>query len=139
MLYIACNLKQYFLKVPPKLPKVHRQDHQEIPFLHRARQAIRQESKHPVHSPKECAYLKRGKDNEGFSDILTIYSLKNSELVMDMISEFRVLYETVDVRYETGEEAQEGMTVSEHIHALNTRILSGNGPRAICIVKSPPH
>ena len=77
-------------------------------------------------------YIPR-KDNEGFSDILTIYSLKNSELVMDMISEFRVLYETVDVRYETGEEAQEGMTVSEHIHALNTRILSGNGPDVLIL------
>ncbi|MDE7324783.1 MAG: extracellular solute-binding protein, partial [Lachnospiraceae bacterium] len=72
-------------------------------------------------------YVKR-KEGEEFLDTLTVYSLENSELVIDMIAEFIMKYPEIDVHYETGEGTQGSTMISDHIRALNTRILAGDGP-----------
>lgn len=72
-------------------------------------------------------YIPREKGKE-FLDTLTVYSLEKSELIIDMIAEFKTQYPKIDVRYETGDGEEGGTLFSDHIRALNTRILAGDGP-----------
>jgi hypothetical protein len=72
-------------------------------------------------------YVPREKGKE-FLDTLTVYSLEKSELIIDMIAEFKIQYPKIDVCYETGEGGKGSTLLSDHIRALNTRILAGDGP-----------
>lgn len=73
------------------------------------------------------------KESDAFLGTLTVYSLETSELVIDMIGEFMMQYPQIDVYYETGEGAEGATLVSDRIRALNTRILSGDGPDIIIL------
>jgi len=72
-------------------------------------------------------YVPKEKGKE-FLDTLTVYSLEKSELIIDMIAEFKMQHPKIDVRYETGEGGKGSTLLSDHIRALNTKILAGDGP-----------
>lgn len=59
---------------------------------------------------------------------LTVYSLKNNDVILDMISEFQTEYPDIEILYETGEGSDGSVTAADHIRALNARILAGDGP-----------
>lgn len=65
---------------------------------------------------------------EEFLGALTVYSVETNEMIIDMIAEFRMQYPEIDVYYETAKESERSTTISDHIRALNTRILAGDGP-----------
>ena len=66
--------------------------------------------------------------SEEFLGVLTVYSVETNEMLIDMIAEFRMQYPEIDVYYETAEGSEGSTTISDHIRALNTRILAGDGP-----------
>lgn len=68
------------------------------------------------------------REEDDFLGTLTVYSLETNELVIDMIAEFMMQYPQIDVYYETGEGAEGATLASDRVRALNTRILSGDGP-----------
>ncbi len=68
------------------------------------------------------------KEDDDFLGTLTVYSLETNELIIDMIAEFMMQYPQIDVYYETGEGAEGATLASDRVRALNTRILSGDGP-----------
>lgn len=72
-------------------------------------------------------YSKR-KPDEKFLGELTVYSLDNNDMVLDIIAQFQMRHPDIDVFYETGEGAEGSTTAADHIRALNARILSGDGP-----------
>ncbi len=59
---------------------------------------------------------------------LTVYSLQNNDVILDMISEFQNKYPDIEIIYETGEGAEGSVTIADRIRALNARILAGDGP-----------
>lgn len=59
---------------------------------------------------------------------LTVYSLQNNDVILDMISEFQNKYPDIEIIYETGEWAEGSVTIADRIRALNARILAGDGP-----------
>jgi len=64
---------------------------------------------------------------------LTVYSLENNELILDMISEFQDQYPDIELIYETGEGADGSISMSDRIRALNARILAGDGPDVLLL------
>ncbi|MDE7327193.1 MAG: hypothetical protein K2N63_13120, partial [Lachnospiraceae bacterium] len=66
-----------------------------------------------------------GLKENGQSSFLTVYSLKNSELVQKLIEGFSSRYPEIEIRCEIG---QEGVSFSEQIEALTARLAAGMGP-----------
>ena len=81
-------------------------------------------------------YAKRDPD-ENFIGTLTVYSLKTSELIIDMIAEFQMRHPEIDVFYETGEVSEGSVTTADCIRALNARILAGDGPDLLVLDDLP--
>ena len=77
-------------------------------------------------------YAPAGADDK-IDNYLTIYSLQNNDVILDMISEFQSNYPDTKIIYETGEGAEGSVTVADHIRALNARILAGNGPDVLVL------
>lgn len=72
-------------------------------------------------------YAKRNPNDE-FLGELTVYSLENSDLVLNIVSQFQTRHPEMDVFYETGDGAEGSTTAADRIRALNARILAGDGP-----------
>lgn len=72
-------------------------------------------------------YAARNPDDE-FIGELTVYSLENSDLILEIVAQFQTKHPEIDVFYETGEGAEGSTTAADHIRALNARILAGDGP-----------
>lgn len=77
-------------------------------------------------------YAPAGADDK-IDNYLTIYSLQNNDVILDMISGFRSNYPDTQIIYETGEGAEGSVTAADHIRALNARILAGNGPDVLVL------
>ncbi len=70
---------------------------------------------------------------EEFLGSFTIYSLKDSDLILDMVAEFQAGHPEIDVFYETSEGGEGSTTATDHIRALNARILAGDGPDVLVL------
>jgi hypothetical protein len=66
--------------------------------------------------------------NDEFLGELTVYSLENSDLILNIVSQFQTKHPEMDVFYETGDGAEGSTTAADRIRALNARILAGDGP-----------
>ncbi len=62
------------------------------------------------------------------TNFLTLYSLRNNDVILDMISEYQNMYPNIEIIYETKEGAEGSITTADCIRALNARILAGDGP-----------
>lgn len=72
-------------------------------------------------------YAPAGEDDK-IDNYLTVYSLQNNDVILDMISEFQNKYPDTKIICETGEGAEGSITVADRIRTLNARILAGDGP-----------
>ncbi len=81
-------------------------------------------------------YAQRNPEEE-FIGTLTVYSLKTSELLIDMVAEFQMQHPEIDVFYETGEGSEGSVTTADCIRALNARILAGDGPDILVLDDLP--
>lgn len=71
--------------------------------------------------------------NEEFLGEFTVYSLEESDLIFDLVAEFKTKHPEFDVFYETGEGGEGSTTAADRIRALNARILSGDGPDVLVL------
>ncbi len=72
-------------------------------------------------------------EEEKRMDSFVVYSLRRNDIILDLISEFQNQYPEIELIYETGEGAEGAVTVSDHIRALNTGILAGDGPDVLLL------
>ncbi len=70
---------------------------------------------------------------------LVIYGLYDNETIRQAISTFRKKYPEVFVRFETGLSGEDGMTKTDAVKNLNTRLLAGEGPDLILLDELPLH
>lgn len=71
-------------------------------------------------------------DNE-----LVVYTLKDNLTAETLVSDFRKKHPEVYVRYEVGMAGSNAKNVSDAINALNTEIMSGNGPDVLVLNNLP--
>lgn len=71
--------------------------------------------------------------NEEFLGEFTVYSLDESDLILDLVAEFQTKHPEFDVFYETGEGGEGSTTAADRIRALNARILAGDGPDVLVL------
>ena len=77
-------------------------------------------------------YVPAGQEDKA-DKFLTIYSLKNNDVILDMISEFQTKYPDTEIVYETGEGSEGSITIADRIRVLNARILAGDGPDVLVL------
>ena len=64
---------------------------------------------------------------------LTVYSLYPQDTLMQLISQYQKAHPEAAVTLEVGLTGEDGVTESDAIRTLNTRILAGDGPDLICL------
>lgn len=64
---------------------------------------------------------------------LTVYSLYPQDTLMQLISQYQKAHPETAVTLEVGLTGEDGVTESDAIRTLNTRILAGDGPDLICL------
>lgn len=68
---------------------------------------------------------------------LTIYSLKKNNIIQKIVSDFKLKYPDVLVKYEVGMEESSAEMESDVMDRLNTEIMAGNGPDILILNNLP--
>ncbi len=86
-----------------------------------------------VCSDEDGLIMKYSPGGSGEQRVLTVYSLADNELLLDMIGVFQLRYPEIRVVFETAESSAEGETMYDRILALNRRLAAEEGPDVLVL------